>query len=299
MQLNFATRPSALARWQTMHVMHALQLAWPELTCEQIVMATRGDHVLDKPLPKIGGKGLFTYELEQALLEGRVQVAVHSLKDLPTEDASGLMIGAILKREDVHDALVCREGNDLDGLPSGAVIGTSSLRRKAQLLAYRSDLRVRDIRGNVDTRLRKLDEGQYDAVILAAAGLARLDLKARISQYLPFEIMLPAPGQGALAVQCRAGDEGTLAYLDALESVDTRLAVNAERAFLAGLGGGCSLPVGALATVADGSVDLQAVVLSPDGSGKLRLQASGSDPLQLGHLLAQEALERGAGELLA
>jgi hydroxymethylbilane synthase len=299
MQLTFATRPSVLARWQTTHVIHELQLAWPELSCDQLVISTRGDHILDRSLPDIGGKGVFTYELEQALREGRVQAAVHSFKDLPTENAPGLAIGAVLKRDDVHDVLVCAAGNELDDLPSGSVIGTSSLRRKAQLLAYRPDLQVKDIRGNVDTRLRKLDEGQYDAIVLAAAGLTRLGLQARITQFLPFEIMLPAPGQGALAVQCNADDEATQRCLDSLEVADARQSVSAERAFLAGLGGGCSLPVGALATVSDGVVNLQTVITAPNGSRGLRLHASGSDPLKLGERLAREALEKGARELLA
>lgn len=298
-KLTFATRPSALARWQTQHVAGLLQSKWQNLSCQEEVITTKGDRLLDKPLPEIGGKGLFTYELEQALLDGRVDAAVHSLKDLPTEDVPGLVIGVIPIRADVRDVLVCPAGKGLDDLPAGAVVGTSSTRRQAQLLAYRNDLTVKPIRGNVDTRIRKATEGQYDAIILAAAGMIRLGLQDHITQYLPFGIMLPAPGQGALAVQCRAGDDKNLRLLGAIDHPQTRLAVRAEREFLAALGGGCSLPVGAIASVQAEVIELQGVVAAPDGSRTIRVSASGSDPFALGQQLARQALAQGAADLLA
>ena len=209
--LTFATRPSALARWQTDYVIRLLQEAHPNLRFQVQVITTKGDRILDKPLPVIGGKGLFTAELEQALHANLVDAAVHSLKDIPVEDAPGLTIGLTPARADVRDALISPAGYTLDTLPSGAVVGTSSLRRQAQLLAVRPDLVVKSIRGNVDTRIRKAREGQYDAVVLAAAGIIRLGLEEHISQYLPLDAMLPAPAQGVLGVQCRADDERTLA----------------------------------------------------------------------------------------
>lgn len=298
-RLVFATRPSALARWQTEHIIQQLQTHWEDLICEQLVITTEGDRTLDVSLPEIGGKGLFTSELEQALQEGRVHAAIHSLKDLPTENSvglasQGLTLGAISQRGDVRDVLICPAGSTLEKLPARSLVGTSSNRRRAQLLAYRPDLRVEPIRGNVDTRIRKTQEGRYDAILLAAAGVTRLGLEKHITQYLPVEVMLPAPGQGALAVQCRAADEKTLGYLQVIDHAGTRLATSAERAFLAALGGGCSLPVGAMAEVEAGEIRLQGVIAAPDGSRLLRLSGSGRDPLQLGQSLAQEALEQDA-----
>jgi hydroxymethylbilane synthase len=298
-KLIFATRPSALARWQTQFIARQLEKHWENLTCDQLVITTQGDRVLDKPLPEIGGKGLFTSELEQALLDGCVDAAVHSLKDLPTDAPPGLTIGVIPERADLGDVLICPAGYSLEELPSGAVVGTSSTRRGAQLRAQRPDLQVSSIRGNVDTRIRKAVEGRYDAVILAAAGVTRLGLDEHITQHLPVEIMAPAPGQGALAVQCRADDQDTLQILKVIEHQDTRLAVTAERALLAALGGGCSLPVAAMATVAGESIYLQGIVAAPDGSRLIRWQAEGRDPLELGQHLAAELLAQGAGELLA
>jgi hydroxymethylbilane synthase len=292
----FATRPSALARWQTGHIIQGLRSHWEDLTCEEQVFTTRGDRVLDVPLPEIGGKGLFTYELEQALRERRVHAAVHSLKDLPTDETPGLTIGAISARADPRDVLICPAGKTLDELPAGSSVGTDSNRRKAQLLAYRPDLHLKPIRGNIDTRIRKTLEGEYDAIILAAAGVTRLGLQETVTQYLPLEIMLPAPGQGALAVQCREDDGETLRLLKAIDHPDTRLAVHAERAFLAALGGGCSLPVGALAVVEGSEIRLQGIVGTQDGSQIQRLSISGNDPDLLGRALAQAALDRGARE---
>src|SRR5919108_5788245 len=244
-KLIFATRPSALARWQTQWVISALQGMFPDLMCEEKVIATQGDKILDKPLPEIGGKGLFTQELENELLSGAVHCAVHSLKDLPVENPNGLTIGCIPVRAEVRDVLVSKEGYTLATLPQNALVGTSSLRRAAQLLAARPDLKIESLRGNVDTRLRKALEGQYDAILLAGAGLTRLGLGSQVTEWLPLDVMLPAPGQGALAVQCRSTDETTLGLLSALEDESTRRAVTAERAFLSRLGGGCAVPVAA------------------------------------------------------
>ncbi len=303
MNLIFATRPSALARWQTGFVMRQVQAAWTTLVCREEIIVTRGDRVLDKPLPQIGGKGLFTAELEAALRAGAVQAAVHSLKDLPTEMPPDLTLGAILPRAEARDALVSKGGFTLDSLPSAAVVGTSSLRRAAQLLALRPDLQVEPIRGNVETRLRKLMDDEYEAVVFAAAGLQRLGLDREIGgmmHLLSLDEMLPAPGQGALAVQCRADDAETLRLLAAVHDPETAAAVTAERAFLAGLGGGCSTPVGAYARlVADGRLQLTGLVASPDGETMLRLQAEGGDPQALGRALAEEALARGAAALMA
>lgn len=296
--LIFATRPSALARWQTRSIIQGLESRWEGLKCEEQVITTRGDRVLDVSLPEIGGKGLFTYELEEALREGRVQAAVHSLKDLPTEDPPGLVIGAITERADPRDVLICPAGWMLEGLPAGSIIGTDSNRRRAQLLAYRPDLQIKPIRGNIDTRIQKALDGEYDAILLAAAGVTRLGLQKHITQYLPFEVMLPAPGQGALAVQCRSDDEETLRLLRAIDHLGARLAVAAERAFLSALGGGCSLPAGALALVEGSEITLHGVIGTADGCEILRLSFSGNDPVLLGNKMAQDALERGAQAFL-
>jgi hydroxymethylbilane synthase len=296
-QLAFATRPSNLARWQTQYVITQLKAKWPDLTCKETIITTKGDRVLDKPLPEIGGKGLFTYELEQALLDKSVDAAVHSLKDLPTDDAPGLTVGVIAQRADMRDVWICPQRYSLDDLPPGSVVGTSSTRRTAQLLAYRPDLKVEPIRGNVDTRIRKAIEGQYDAIILAAAGVIRLGLDEHITHYLPFDVMLPAPGQGALGIQCRIGDTDTLQLLKAIDHISTRLAVQAERTFLAALGGGCSLPVGALASVDGDTIQLQGRVAAPNGSSVLQVSASSTDAQSLGESLAQKALDEGAREL--
>jgi len=297
-RLRFATRPSKLARWQSRFIQNALQQAWTGLRCTETVILTEGDRVLDRPLPEIGGKGLFTQELEDELLRGGVDAAVHSLKDLPVQLPAGLVVGLIPTRAEASDVLVSPRGWTLETLPAGAIVGTSSLRRQAQLLAFRSDLQVRALRGNVDTRLRKVLEGQYDAIILAHAGLARLGLHEHITQVIPLEIMLPAPGQGALAVQCRAQDADSQRYLSALEDPGTRGAVEAERAFLMALGGGCSLPVGAYAQKHEDAWRMRAVVGSPDGEQIRRVQGVGEDPLLLAEELAREAIADGAMQVL-
>lgn len=297
MKLIFATRPSALARWQTQWVMTALKNIHGDLECEEKVITTQGDNILDKPLPEIGGKGLFTQELEAKLLSEAVHCAVHSLKDLPVENPAGLTIGAIPARAEARDALISARGYTLSTLPIGASVGTSSLRRAAQMLSLRPDLRTESLRGNVDTRLRKAMEGQYDAIILAGAGLTRLGLDQHVTEWLPLDVMLPAPGQGALAVQCRADDEETLSLLAELEDNATRNAVTAERAFLSRLGGGCSVPVAAYAT-ADQTIHLTGLVASPDGRLTIRVSGEGNDPLSLGAELARQAIARGADEIV-
>ena len=299
-KLIFATRPSALARWQTQWVMNALREAHPGLTCEEKIITTQGDKIIDKPLPEIGGKGLFTQELESELLSGAVHCAVHSLKDLPVENPAGLTVGCVPVRAEVRDALISAERYTLDTLPSGSVIGTSSLRRAAQVLSARPDVTTASLRGNVDTRLRKALEGQYDAIILAGAGLTRLGLDAYITQWLPLDVMLPAPGQGALAVQCCADDAGTLSLLSALEDASARAAVTAERQFLLGLGGGCAVPVAAYAAVSSqqSAINLSGLVASIDGTKLIKVTGEGSDPQELGERLAQEAISQGANEIL-
>ena len=303
MKLTFATRPSALARWQTQWVMTALQKIHPDLSCEEIVITTQGDRILDKPLPEIGGKGIFTQELESELLAGTVDCAVHSLKDLPVENPPGLTIGCIPPRAEVRDALISREGFTLATLSPGAVVGTSSLRRAAQLRAARPDLRSESLRGNIDTRLRKALAGQYDAIILAGAGLTRLGLQGYVTEWLSLDVMLPAPGQGALAVQCRQEDETTLGLLSALEDRSARRAVTAERAFLHGLGGGCAVPVAAYAEENDSfrlpGIQLTGLVSATDGRMAIKVNGEGMDAWQLGQELARTAISQGANEILA
>lgn len=303
MKLIFATRPSTLARWQTQWVIQALQRIHPDLACEQKVITTQGDKILNKPLPEIGGKGLFTQELDNELLSSAVHCAVHSLKDLPVENPEGLTIACIPSRAEVRDALISKDGFRLATLPQNAVVGTSSLRRAAQLLAARPDLRTESLRGNVDTRLRKALEGQYDAIILAAAGLIRLGLDQHVTEWLSLEVMLPAPGQGALAVQCRADDEITLRLLAALEDESTRNAVTAERAFLGGLGGGCAVPVAACGETVNEShvlhIRLTGLVISPDGKKAVKVTGESGNALELGNELARKAIAQGADEILA
>ncbi|GAB4505053.1 MAG: hydroxymethylbilane synthase [Anaerolineales bacterium] len=301
MKLTFVTRPSALARWQTHWVMQALQQIYPDLICEEKVITTQGDKILDKPLPQIGGKGLFTQELESELLRQVADCAVHSLKDLPIESAPGLVIGCIPPRAEVRDALISRSGYTLETLPPASVLGTSSLRRAAQVLATRPDLTTASLRGNVDTRLQKVLEGQYHAIILAGAGLLRLGLEAHITQWLPLETMLPAPAQGALAVQCRADDQDTLSLLAALDHAPTRAAVTAERQFLFKLGGGCAVPVAAYASVHNDQssvISLTGMVASTDGKRVIKVTDEGAEAVELGNKLAQQAILQGADEIL-
>lgn len=301
--VRIGTRRSQLALWQTHHVRDLLLAAHPALTVEIVHMTTAGDRMLDKPLPEIGGKGLFTQELEDALRAGAIDLAVHSLKDLPTDMEATFTIGAIIPRANPFDALISRDAVTLASLPTGAAIGTSSLRRRAQLRAFRPDLRTANLRGNVDTRLKKtLDPaGPYDAVVLAVAGLERLDLDHVITEVLDSAIMLPAPAQGAVAAQCRAADAPTLALLAALDDRPTRLAVTAERAFLQRLDAGCRLPVSAYATLDDRAIHLAGRVSGLDGARTITVSGSGTldDATALGVRLAEDALSRGADALLA
>jgi len=297
--LRAGTRVSALARWQTDHVLDLLRQARPGLACSIATFSTEGDRTLDRPLPAIGGKGLFTAALEHGLRQGSIDIAVHSLKDLPVADPPGLTVGAIVGRADVRDVLVCRDACTLSTLPAGAVVGTSSLRRQAQLLALRPDLAVRSIRGNVETRIRKVMEGEYDATVLAAAGLTRLGLEVgRSACFLSVEEMLPAPGQGALAVQCRVDDTQTLDLLALIDNRVVREAVTAERTFLQSLGGGCAVPVAAYATAENGVWSLTGLVANPGGAPLIRVSGSGAEAEALGRALAGQATAAGAGRIL-
>jgi hydroxymethylbilane synthase len=303
-RITIGTRGSQLALWQSNWVRSEIMSRHPEIEVGISVISTKGDRVLDVSLPKLGeqGKGLFTKELEEAILDRRADLAVHSLKDLPTEIPRGLRIAAICEREDVRDALVAREGIDsFDALPGAASLGTSSLRRQAQLLARRGDLLIRPVRGNVDTRLRKLDSGEFDAMVLAAAGLHRLGHGDRITQYLSDDFMVPAVGQGALAIETRENDEEVDAIVRELDHNATRLACTVERAFLKGLGGGCLVPIGAHARVDSGVLRLLGVVIKPDGSEAVRGERHSriEDAEGLGQQLAEELLMRGARKILA
>ena len=308
------TRGSPLARRQTALVVDLLRAAWPGLDCDERIVVTSGDRTQQsgEPLPEIGGKGLFTAELEHGLVEGELQLAVHSLKDLPTEDAPGIVVGAVCLREDVRDCLVSRDGLALAELPDGARLGTSSLRRSAQLRVLRPRLELDSIRGNVDTRIRKVREGEYDATVLAAAGVRRLGLEDEVAEWLEPETLLPAPGQGALAVQCRAGDERVLALLASIDDREARATTTAERTFLATLGAGCAAPVAAHArligdaaslpsvqlTQGSPRVSLAALVSSPDGSHVVRATGEG-EPIAVAERLAREVLAGGADRILA
>lgn len=290
--LTIASRGSQLALWQA----HWIEARLGELghECRIEIIKTTGDKITDVPLAKVGTKGLFTKEIEEALLEGRADLAVHSLKDLPTELPPGLTLAAVPPREDPRDALV---GRRLDELPRGARVGSSSLRRAAQLQRLRPDLLVESIRGNLDTRLRKLDEGQYDAILLAAAGLRRLGWEDRIAEILAPEVMCPAVGQGALAVETREGDTAATGKLD---DPDTRVAVTAERAVLGALGGGCQVPIGAYAQVDNGRVRVLGVVIAPGGARLVRAEREGvvSDAASIGRDVAAQLLAEGGREIL-
>lgn len=298
--LRIATRKSALALWQAEHVATLLRAAHPGLAVELVPMSTRGDEILDQPLATIGGKGLFLKELEVAMLEGRADLAVHSLKDVPAQLEAGFVLPAMLPRADAADAFVSNHYDDLAALPHGARVGTSSLRRQAQLRALRPDLVLLDLRGNVGTRLGKLDAGVYDAIVLACAGLERLDLAARIRSRLAAPDWLPAPGQAAIAIEAREGQPGVLALLAALDDADTRLTVSAERAMNQALGGSCTVPVGAWCMLGEHGLHLHGLVGDAAGGRLLRAEASGSSDqaIALGRRVAAMLLEQGAGKLL-
>ena len=294
------TRSSKLALWQADYVAERLRGEHPGLQVEKKLMTTKGDRILHAPLAKIGGKGLFTKELETAMLEGEIDIAVHSLKDMPTEVPEGLVISAVTERLDSGDALVSRKYTSLRELPPGAKVGTSSLRRRAQLLHVRPDLSIRDLRGNVNTRLRKLDEGEFDAIVLAVAGLKRLGFAARIAEVLPREILLPAVGQGALAIEVREDDEEVRKLVNFLNHEDTVNCAKAERAFLARVEGGCQVPVGVYASAADGELVVEAVIASLDGKRLYRDKLKGlvGEAVELGNTLAEKLLSDGGTDIL-
>ena len=300
-KLTIGTRQSLLALWQSNHIAALLREKYPE--CEVVLkkIVTKGDRILDVPLAQIGGKGLFTKEIETELLDGTIDLAVHSLKDMPTVLPDGLCLTAITERANVGDAFVSNKYASFDELPLGAVIGTSSLRRKAQLLAARPDLQIMDLRGNVDTRLRKLDEGLYDAVILAAAGLERLGHGDRITALIPPDVCLPAVGQGALAIEARTADSEVRDMLAFLNDLPTKQATDAERAFLGLVEGGCQVPIGVHADVAADEIKIEAIIASLDGSTILRDTTSGQaqDAAELGKALGRKMLAAGGQEILA
>ena len=298
--LKIATRQSPLALWQAEHIRARLEALHADLKVELVTFVTQGDKILDTPLAKIGGKGLFVKELEAALLDGRADLAVHSMKDVPMALPEGLSLAVICEREDPLDAFVSNTYKSFDELPQGAKVGTSSLRRKTQILKQRPDLNIIDLRGNVGTRLSKLDSGLYDAIILASAGLKRLGLAERIRHTLQPEISLPAVGQGALGLECRATDQGVLDLILPLLHAETDTCVRAERAFNAYLEGGCQVPIAGYATLNQGQLHIEGRVGSVDGVTLLKVQLSGAPEQaeQLGVNLAQKLLEQGAGDLL-
>ena len=299
-RLRIGTRGSALALWQANHVLGLLRGADPGLAVEIVTIKTTGDKILDSPLAQVGGKGLFVKEIEEALLAGEVDLAVHSLKDVPAFFPDGLGLAAVLEREDPRDALLARDSASLDELPKGARVGKSSLRRQAQLLHLRPDLEITTLRGNVDTRVRKFESGEYDAIVLAAAGLRRMGLAGRVSAFLDVETLLPAVGQGAIGIETRMNDSETNGRISSLDHVGTRTAVSAERAFLRRLEGGCQVPIAAHAVVSGGSIEISGLVASLDGRTVIRDQVEGaSDQAEtLGVTLAEQILERGGREIL-
>jgi hydroxymethylbilane synthase len=298
--LKIATRKSKLALWQAEHVAAQLRAAHSGLVVELVPMTTQGDRIQDRSLAAIGGKGLFIKELEIAIEERRADIAVHSMKDVPADLPAGFALGAILPRADTHDALISNHFQSVDTLPPNARVGTSSLRRQAQLLARRADLRIEPLRGNVDTRLRRLDDGELDAIVLASAGLIRLGWESRITERVPTSICLPAVGQGAIGIECRHGDAPTLNTLAVLEHPSTRIALTAERAFTQALGGSCQSPIAALAQIEGGRLKLAGLVAEPDGSRILRdfIEGSPAEAAMLGAQLAQRMLDAGARALL-
>nr|WP_086939222.1 hydroxymethylbilane synthase [Thaumasiovibrio occultus] len=298
--LRIATRQSALALWQAEYVKAELEKIHPQLEVVLVPMVTKGDIILDTPLAKVGGKGLFVKELENAMLEDRADIAVHSMKDVPVEFPEGLGLVTICERGDPRDAFVSNHYASIDELPQGAVVGTSSLRRECQLRAARPDLVVKSLRGNVNTRLKKMDDGEFDAIILACAGLQRLKMDARIRQALPPEQSLPAVGQGAVGIECRLNDQWVIDLLKPLSDTDTTDRVLCERAMNNHLEGGCQVPIGSYSELDGDNIWLRALVGEPDGSQIIAGEIRGlrSDAEQLGRTLAQELLDRGADDIL-
>ena len=299
--IRIATRQSPLAVWQAEYVADLLQQLFPQVSIELVKMVTRGDKILDAPLAKVGGKGLFVKELEQGLLDKIADIAVHSMKDVPVEFPEGLHLAAILSREDPSDAFVSNHYPSLDALPANARIGTSSLRRQCQIQARFPQAEILPLRGNVNTRLAKLDAGDYDAIILASAGLKRLGMQQRIAQTLPSDVSLPAIGQGAIGIECRQDDVMINQMLQALHDIETGICVRAERAMNARLNGGCQVPIAGFAQLREGKLCMQGLVGSPDGKQIFRVQGEGTpeQPEALGTSLAEELLAAGAGQVLA
>ena len=297
--LRIATRKSALALWQAREVQQRLRAL--DVPSELIEMSTRGDEILDTPLAKIGGKGLFIKELQKGMLQGHADLAVHSMKDLPAEFPESLHLSVVLDREDPSDALVSNNYKSLDELPQGAVVGTCSLRRQCQLKYLRSDLTMKDLRGNVNTRLKKLDEGQFDAIVLASAGLIRLGMSDRIATRLPLESMLPACGQGIVGIECKVSDDATNAALAALHDRDAFDRVTCERSLNARLGGSCTTPIASYSELEGDQLYLRAMVGMPDGSALLRAsgRASRTDAYALGNHVAEKLLDDGADRIIA
>jgi hydroxymethylbilane synthase len=295
-RLRIGSRGSQLALWQANHISALLRERGHQVELE--IIKTTGDKILDVALAQVGTKGMFTKEIEDALAEGRVDLAVHSLKDLPTELPAGFELAAITERVNPRDVFLSVHYDCLDALPKGAKVGTSSLRRQAQLKAFRPDLVIHPLRGNVDTRMRKLEEGEYDAIILAAAGLTRLGKTQLVKEYLSEDFMCPAAGQGALGIEIRAGDAEMRECLAFLNNAAARAATICERTLLNKLGGGCQVPIGAFAESKDGELRLTGVVARPDGSEVLREQQSGADPVALGELVGDTLLKRGADKIL-
>ena len=298
--ITIGTRKSLLALWQSNYIKSCLEKEYPDCEVRLQKIVTKGDKILDVPRSKIGGKGLFTKEIETALLDGEVDLAVHSLKDMPTKLPEGLCLTAITERAVVGDAFVSNKYSSFAEMPAGAVLGTSSLRRKAQLLAKRPDLDIRDLRGNVDTRLHKLDEGQYDAIILAAAGLTRLGYGDRIKETLPCDFCIPAVGQGALAIECRTDNKEVRTMLEFLNHPDTKSCTDAERAFLGLVEGGCQVPIGVHADVTEQGMHITAIIASLDGSTMIRDEIDGdaADAVALGQTLGNRMLENGGKAIL-
>ncbi len=298
--LRIATRKSPLALWQAEHVKARLQQAHAGLEVELETMSTQGDKILDTPLAKIGGKGLFVKELEQGMLEGRADIAAHSIKDVPMDFPAGLFLATILEREEPCDAFVSNKYAALDHLPQRAIVGTSSLRRRCQLLSKRPDLQIHDLRGNVNTRLSKLDNSEYDAIILACAGLVRLEMGDRIRQRLSAEQILPAVGQGAIGLEAREGDNEVLSLISVLDDADTRYRVTAERAMNQRLHGGCQVPIAGHALLEGDEIHLRGLVGEPDGSRIISGEIRGpkTEAERLGMQLADELLAKGANEIL-
>jgi hydroxymethylbilane synthase len=296
--IRIATRQSPLALWQAEHVSALLQKAFPTIKTELIKMVTRGDKILDAPLAKIGGKGLFVKELEQGMLEGNADIAVHSMKDVPIDFPEGLHLAAILEREDPTDAFVSNHFHSLDDLPENARIGTSSLRRQCQIKARFPNAEILSLRGNVNTRLAKLDAGNYDAIILASAGLKRLGMADRIRQSLPTEISLPACGQGAIGIECRTDDVEINEMLKALHHEETAFCVTAERAMNAKLNGGCQVPIAGFAQLENGEIFMRALVGNPNGNVIYRAEKRGVSAVEIGESLADDLLKQGAAEIL-